>query len=60
MVAGGLPDEILLEDINDILDFLEETGRTVRRDVWADECVAERALAISEARHQQTKSRFKF
>jgi hypothetical protein len=31
---------ILLEDANDLCDFLEACGRTVPRSKWADEAIA--------------------
>jgi hypothetical protein len=35
-----MPDLMLLEDANDLLDFLEVTGRTIPRTQWAEESIA--------------------
>jgi hypothetical protein len=39
MAQGGLPPLILLEDANDLVDFLEATGRTIPRGKWAAESI---------------------
>jgi hypothetical protein len=39
MAASALPQYVLLEDVNDLACFLEVTGRTIPRDVWADEAI---------------------
>jgi len=40
LAQGTLPDFILLEDANDLVDFLEASHRTIRRSLWAEEAVA--------------------
>lgn len=35
-----MPDYLLLEDANDLADFLEATRRTVPRARWADEAIS--------------------
>jgi len=35
-----MPDVLLLEDANDLCDFLEATKRTVRRAGWAEDSIA--------------------
>ena len=40
MAQGGLPRWILLEDANDLVDFLEATERAVPRRKWALESIA--------------------
>ena len=40
MVASALPPLVLLEDMNDLCDFLEATERTIPRRLWAAEAIA--------------------
>ncbi len=40
MTAGSLPDLVLYEDANDLVDFLEFAGRTIPRHKWAVESIA--------------------
>jgi len=40
LAQGAMPDLVLLEDANDLADFLEVTGRTIPRVRWAEECLA--------------------
>jgi len=40
LAQGQMPEMVLLEDANDLCDFLESTGRTVRRTAWAEESIA--------------------
>jgi hypothetical protein len=40
LAQGNIPDFMLLEDANDLVDFLEATRRTVPRRLWADEVIA--------------------
>jgi hypothetical protein len=35
-----MPPLVLLEDANDLVDFLEAAGRTIPRTKWADESIA--------------------
>jgi hypothetical protein len=49
MAQGGLPQWILLEDANDLADFLEATWRTVPRGKWAVESIQAAAAAANEA-----------
>jgi hypothetical protein len=35
-----MPDLILLEDANDLVDFFELTGQTIPRTRWAEESIA--------------------
>jgi hypothetical protein len=49
LLAQNPPDGwILLEDANDLADFLEATGRTVPRSKWADEAIAAQQAAQME------------
>lgn len=51
MMANGVtPDVIALEDFRDLPDILEAIGRTIRRDVWADECIEARRIRDQESR----------
>lgn len=50
MATGSIPDPVLLEDLRDIADFLEHSGKTVHRDIWASECVEARQIREQEAR----------
>jgi hypothetical protein len=49
MAQGGLPPFVLLEDANDLVDFLEVTGRTVPRTRWTVEAIRAAAIAANEA-----------
>jgi hypothetical protein len=49
MAQGGLPPFVLLEDANDLADFLEATRRTVPRARWAVESIRAVAIAANEA-----------
>jgi hypothetical protein len=40
LAQGPIPDFLLLEDANDLVDFLEATRRTVCRSAWAEEAIA--------------------
>jgi hypothetical protein len=40
MSNGSLPPLLLLEDANDLVDFLEYSGRTIPRTKWAAESIA--------------------
>jgi hypothetical protein len=40
MSNSSLPPLILLEDANDLVDFLEFAGRTIPRHKWAVESIA--------------------
>lgn len=40
MSNAPLPSAIYLEDLNDLCEFYELTGRAVPRERWAEECVA--------------------
>jgi len=41
LAQGTIPDLILLEDANDLVLFLEATGRTVPRRRWCEEAIEE-------------------
>ncbi len=43
-----MPDWTLLEDANDLADFLEATGRTVPRARWAEEAIAAASASAIE------------
>jgi hypothetical protein len=45
-LIGPLPPLVLLEDANDLADFLEFTRRTIPRAKWAEESI----IAAREAR----------
>jgi len=40
LAQGTQPDFLLLEDANDLVDFLEVTRRTIPRTSWAEEAIA--------------------
>jgi hypothetical protein len=40
LAQGQLPPMILMEDAEDLCDFLQATQRTVRAAKWADEVIA--------------------
>jgi hypothetical protein len=40
LAQGPLPPMVLLEDAEDLCDFLQATKRTIRAAKWADEVVA--------------------
>jgi hypothetical protein len=40
MASISLPRHILYEDVVDLADFLEATGRTISRTRWAEESIA--------------------
>ena len=44
LAQGTMPPMLLLEDSNDLANFLEATGRTVRRSTWADEAIAAKCV----------------
>ena len=46
LAQGPMPEYVLLEDVYDLTDFLEATGRTIPRTKWADESIA--ALSAQE------------
>lgn len=48
LANSTLPDLMLLEDANDICEFLEASGRTIPRERWALEI----ARAISDDSHE--------
>jgi hypothetical protein len=48
LCQGTMPDLILLEDANDLIDFLEETCRTIPRAKWAEESKAAVADAMAQ------------
>jgi hypothetical protein len=49
MAQGSLPPLVLLEDANDLVDFLEATARTIPRTKWAAESIAAVQRANLEA-----------
>jgi hypothetical protein len=49
LAATALPPIILLEDANDLSDFLEFTGKTIPRRMWASEAIAAAEAAAAEA-----------
>jgi hypothetical protein len=49
MAQGGLPPWVLLEDAQDLVDFLEATERTIPRTRWAVESIAAAMRVAHEA-----------
>ncbi len=49
MAQGRLPLWILLEDAQDLVDFLEATERTIPRTKWAVESIAAATRVANEA-----------
>jgi hypothetical protein len=49
LAQGRLPDQILLEDANDLALFLEATGRTVPRFRWCEEAIDEQNEQFAES-----------
>jgi hypothetical protein len=48
LAQGTMPPMMLLEDAEDICDFLEATKRTVRAARWAEEAIAAGEVAALE------------
>jgi hypothetical protein len=48
LAQGPIPDFVLVEDANDLVDFLEFAKRTIPRTIWADESIAAHRISQIE------------